>query len=83
MCIFACPRNRVRHRPQCRCQGRSLLYIAAFQASRSSPRFKAYRRNLTDKGKATKTAIIATAPKLLTCLNAMLATNSDYNETAA
>ena len=55
-----------------------VLYLAAFIASRYDPRFKAYRKRLQDNGKPTKVAITATARKLLTILNQMVKTQTDY-----
>ena len=49
-----------------------------FIASRCDPRFQAFRTRLQDAGKPFKAAIIATARKLLTILNAMLRTGTDY-----
>lgn len=62
---------------------RSLLYLAALQASRRCPRFMAYRARLEAKGKTAKQAIIAVARKLLTILNAMLRTGQPFDEAAA
>jgi transposase len=57
---------------------RTLLYIAALHASRRAPDFKAFRMRLEQAGKPAKSTITATARKLLSVLNAMLATNTDY-----
>lgn len=57
---------------------RSALYLAALAASRSHARFKAFRDDLETRGKARKVAIIATARKLLTCLNAMIRDGTDF-----
>jgi transposase len=57
---------------------RALLYLAALQASRHDPRFRAFRQRLRDAGKTPKQAIVATARKLLVTLNAMLRTGKDY-----
>ncbi len=57
---------------------RSMLYLAALQASRRHPMFMAFRARLQDQGKPTKVAIIAVARKLLTILNAMLRSHTDF-----
>ena len=62
---------------------RSLLYLAALQASRRDPGLRAFRERLQQAGKSAKQAIIAVARKLLTILNAMLRTGQDYAPTAA
>lgn len=62
---------------------RSLLYLAALQASRHDPGLAAFRGRLEAAGKTPKQAIIAVARKLLTCLNAMLRTGEDYAPTPA
>jgi transposase len=60
---------------------RTILYLAALQASRRSPRFIHFRERLQAAGKSVKTAIIATA-RLVVTLNAMLASGTDYRPTA-
>ena len=57
---------------------RRMLYLAALQASRRHPRFMAFRARLQDQGKPPKLAIIAVARKLLTTLNAMLRSQTDF-----
>ena len=57
---------------------RALLYNAALQASRHDPGFRAFRVRLQAEGKKVKQAIVATARKLLTMLNAMLRTGTDF-----
>ena len=57
---------------------RRMLYLAALQASRRHPRFIAFRAKLEENGKTPKQAIIAVARKLLTILNAMLRTQTDF-----
>jgi len=57
---------------------RTLLFIAALHASRRDARFQAFRQRLEQAGKSVKAAITATARKLLTVLNAMLAADADY-----
>lgn len=61
---------------------RRMLYIAAFVASRYDPRLRTFRTRLQDAGKPFKLAIIATARKLLTILNAMLRDGTDYAKPA-
>jgi len=57
---------------------RRMLYLAALQASLHHPRFKTFRARLQNNGKAPKQAIIAVARKLLTILNAMIRTQTDF-----
>ena len=57
---------------------RTILYLAALQASRRSAAFKEFRQRLAGAGKPVKAALTATARKLLVTLNAMLATGTDY-----
>jgi transposase len=61
---------------------RTILYLAALQASRRFPQFIHFRERLQAAGKSVKTAIIATARKLVVVLNAMLASGTDYRPTA-
>lgn len=51
---------------------RQALYMAAFNAVRSSPHFKAFHDRILNRAKAKKVAIIAVARKLLITLNAMI-----------
>lgn len=57
---------------------RTILYLAALQASRRCASFHAFRLRLQSAGKPTKAALTATARKLLIVLNTMLATSTDY-----
>jgi transposase len=57
---------------------RRALYLAAFIASRCNPELKAYRMRLEEKGKCAKAAIIATARKLLTQINACVKEQRNY-----
>lgn len=57
---------------------RRALYIAALVASRFNPELRAFRERLIANGKPFKVAIIATARKLLTILNAMIRDNRNY-----
>jgi len=61
---------------------RTILYLAALQASRRSPEFIHFRERLQTAGKSVKAAIIATARKLVITLNAMLASRTDYRPAA-
>ena len=56
-----------------------MLYLAALQASRYAPRFKAFRDRLEAAGLTAKQAIIATARKLLVILNAMECTGRNFD----
>lgn len=57
---------------------RSMLYIAALHASRHADTFRAFRTRLTAAGKPIKLVLTATAHKLLTILNAMIKTETDF-----
>jgi transposase len=57
---------------------RSLLYIAALHASRHDPGFRAFRARMQANGLTVKQALVATARKLLTVLNAMLKSGTDF-----
>lgn len=57
---------------------RTMLYLAAIQASRRCASFRDFRSSLQTKGKPVKAAIIATARKLLVTLNAMIASSADF-----
>ena len=61
---------------------RTMLYIAALHASRRCHTFRAFRSRLESSGKPVKAAITATARKLLTVLNAMLAADADFRHEA-
>ncbi len=61
-----------------RAKVRRALYLAAFIASRCNPELKAYRKRLQQNGKCAKAAIIATARKLLTQINACIKDGRDY-----
>lgn len=60
---------------------RTLLYLAAMSACRYNPPIRAYYEHLRAQGKAKKVALIACARKLLVCLNAMIRTQSCWDET--
>ncbi len=59
-----------------RARVRKALYYAALSASRHDPVIKAFYLRLLEKGKAKKTALIACAHKILTCLNTMMKTQT-------
>jgi transposase len=58
---------------------RDALYVAAFIASRHTPRFKAFFQTLTSAGKPRKLALIALARKMLTILNAILRDRTPFH----
>lgn len=58
---------------------RRVLYIAALNAIRNTPRFKDAYRRMRDKGKAAKTALIAIARRILVILNAMIKSRKDFD----
>ena len=60
---------------------RTLLYLAAMSACRYNPPIRADYEHLRAQGKAKKVALIACARKLLVCLNAMVRTQSGWDET--
>lgn len=62
---------------------RTILHLAALQASRRSDPFIRCRERLQAAGKSVKAAIIATARKLVVTLNAMLASGTDYRSPEA
>ena len=57
---------------------RTALYMAAMVACRHNPVLKAFFQRLKAAGKTPKQAIIATARKLLTILNAMIRSNQPW-----
>lgn len=62
---------------------RSILHLAALQASRGADPFIRFRERLQAAGKSVKAAISATARKLFVTLNAILASGSDHRSAAA
>jgi transposase len=62
---------------------RTILYLAALQASRRADPFIRFRERLQAAGKSVKAAIIATARKLVVTLNAMLASGTDDRSVTA
>ena len=61
-----------------RARVRSILYLAAFVATRHNPCLKAFYDRLKAAGKPTKVATTATARKLLVMLNAMARDNQPW-----
>jgi transposase len=57
---------------------RTALFVGALVASRWNPVLKAFRDRLVRDGKAKRLALIATARKLLTILNAILRDNTPW-----
>ena len=57
---------------------RRALFMAALNAARCSVRYKAIYDNLTERGKAHKTALVAVARRLLCALNAMIRDRKPY-----
>lgn len=64
-----------------RAQVRSVLYMAALTASRSSTIFGAMFRRLRERGKTAKLALTAVARKLLTVANAVVASGIPFDNT--
>jgi len=60
---------------------RAVLYMAALVATRRNPRLAAFYQRLLAAGKPKKVALVACMRKLLTILNAMLATNTRWHAT--
>jgi transposase len=58
---------------------RTALFMAALVASRHNPLLKAFHQRLISAGKPKLVAIVATARKLLTILNAMVRTNTPWS----
>ena len=59
---------------------RRLLYMAVMTAMRFNPPIRAYYQHLRDRGKPKKVAMIACMRKLLVCLNAMLKSQTSWDE---
>ena len=59
-------------------QIRRALYIAALNAARCVPRYKAIRDRMRAAGKAAKTILIAIARHILVALNAMFRNGTDF-----
>jgi len=58
---------------------RRVLYMAALVASRYNPAIKAFYQRLIAAGKLPKVALVACMRKLLTVLNAIVKTNTPWN----
>lgn len=58
---------------------RRVLYMAALVAARRNPVIRAFYKRLIDAGKRPKVALVACMRKLLTALNAMVRTNTHWN----
>lgn len=81
----ACDSGRMRGKRMIwggRADVRRALYQAAFSASRYDDGFRAYRTKLEAQGKPHKIAVIATARRLLTTINALVRDERDYQLTA-
>jgi len=61
---------------------RTVLYMATLVATRRNPAIAAFYQRLLAAGKPKKVALVACMRKLLTILNAMLATNTPWRTTA-
>ncbi|HEX6986418.1 MAG TPA: transposase [Planctomycetaceae bacterium] len=57
---------------------RSALYMATLVATKHNPTLRAFYRRLVERGKAKMAALAAAMRKLLTILNALLKTGSDW-----
>ncbi|MEO0771518.1 MAG: IS110 family transposase, partial [Cyanobacteria bacterium J06649_4] len=56
------------------------LFLATMNAKRFSPSVRTYYDHLRSRGKEKMVAMIACARKLLLCLNAMVRTQQEWNE---
>lgn len=72
-------RHGRRHISEGRVQLRNLLYMASLSACRFNPVMKAFYDRLIGRGKPAKVALIAVVHKMLTRLNAMLHTGTDWD----
>jgi transposase len=63
-------------------QVRSVLYMAALQATRYNPVIQAFYQRLLQAGKPKKVALVASMHKLLTILNAMVKHQTPWRQTA-
>lgn len=59
---------------------RTVLYLAALHASRHTAMSRSFRQKLQDAGKPVKAALTATARKLLSVLNSMIASGTCFRE---
>ena len=70
------------------CQGgratvRTALYMATFSGVQHNPVLKAHYESLLARGKPKKVALVACMRRMLTWLNAMLATNTAWTPASA
>ena len=72
------PKRGTRHIYGGRAQVRRILYMAAFNAIRRNPVIKAFFERLTAHHKPYKVALTACMRKLLTILNVMVRTNTEW-----
>ncbi len=66
-----------------RARPRRMLYLAALQAKRWDPNFKAFADGLLGRGKPTKVAIVAVMRKLIETANLILARGQPWRKAAA
>ena len=59
---------------------RAVLYMGALVAARRNPVIRAFYRRLVAAGKPKKVALVACRRKLLTILNAMMRTNTTWQQ---
>ena len=60
---------------------RTLLYLGTLAAIRHNPPICAYYDRLRERGKLKKVALVACMRKLLTCLNAMVRDETEWDDT--
>lgn len=60
---------------------RTLLYLGTLVAIRHNPPIRAYYDHLRQRGKLKKVALVACMRKLLTCLNAMVRDETEWDDT--
>jgi transposase len=65
-----------------RAQVRKVLYMGALVGARFNPTIRAFHLRLISAGKSKKVALVACMRKLLTILNAMVASNNPWNPEA-
>jgi transposase len=65
-----------------RAQVRKVLYMGALVGARFNPAIRAFHQRLVSAGKSKKVALVACMRKLLTILNAMVASNRPWNPEA-
>ena len=62
---------------------RRTLYMATLTATQHNPIIRAYYRHLVDAGKLKKVALVACMRKLITILNAMAKSHTEFNSSYA